>query len=111
MAVPNLRHKVRLQNPGPPVSDGEGGYTQSWTDLTPATWDCSIDPATARDLERVTAGTTLATASHVVRGRYHPGITTATRILFGARTLYVNGVANPEERNVETIALCQEIVA
>jgi hypothetical protein len=106
------RHLVTLQGPGgPPVPDGDGGFTETPAPLTPPTWWCSIVPATARDLERVTAGTTLAAATHVAEGDYHAGITTETEILFRGRTLYVKGVINPEERNITTIALCSEVVA
>ena len=106
----STRHVVRLQRPGAPVADGDGGFTQVWTDLTPATWDCSIEPATARDLERVAAGTVIATATHVLKGRFHAGITVATRVLVGGRQFSGTGVANPEERNLETIATAVEVV-
>ena len=42
-----MRHRVLFQNPGPAVPDGDGGYTQSWIDLVPPTWQVSIEPATA----------------------------------------------------------------
>jgi head-tail adaptor len=103
-------HRVTLQNPGPGAPDGDGGFLQSWTDLAPASMYVSIQPATARELERVTAGTALSTASHIVTGPYHPQVTTQTRILFSGRTLFVIGVANPEERNVETVMVCNEVV-
>lgn len=108
--VADRPHRVSLQNPGPPVGDGEGGFTQTWTDLNPASVSARITPATAADLERVTSGTIIASASHIVTMPYHPQVTTQTRITFNGRTFYVKGVANPEERNVETIALCEEIV-
>lgn len=104
------RHLVRLQDPGDPMPDAEGNPVATWMDLIPATWWVSINPATARDLERVTAGTVLSTASHVIRGKFHPGVTTQTRILFGTRTFNVTGVSNPEERNIEMILTAVEIV-
>lgn len=104
------RHFVSLQNPGAAVPDGDGGYTQAWTALDPAEMYVSIVPATAKDLERVTAGTVLSMASHVVTGPYHSGVTTKTRITFGTRTLNVLGVMNPEERNIETVMLAAEVV-
>lgn len=92
------------------MPDGDGGFTQSWTDLVPPALYVSIAPATARDLERVTAGTVLSTASHIVTAPYHPQITTKTRILFNGRVFSVTGVSNPEERSVELILACVEIV-
>ena len=104
-------HRVTLQNPGPAVPNNDGGYTQSWTDLVPPAWTVKIAPATAADLERVTAGTVLATATHLVTGPYRADITTQTRVLFNGRQFSVTGVSNPEERNVETIAVCVEVVS
>lgn len=105
-------HRIRLQAPapGPGVPNGDGGYTRTWFDLTPAVVSAKIAPATAADLERVTSGTVLSTASSIVTMPYHPQVTTETRILFNGRALSVTGVSNPEERNVETIALCVEMV-
>jgi head-tail adaptor len=108
----NRRHPIRLQAPGPAVPDGDGAYTSGPdVDLTPAMVWAAIVPATARDLERLAAGTTLAQATHILRFPHHPGVTTETKITFGTRTFSVVGVENPSERNVETIALCTEVVA
>ena len=101
---------VTLQSGGAPTNVSGDYVPGTPTPLDPATWWCSIKPATQRDLERVTAGTALTVASHIVEGDYHPQITTSTQILFKGRTLYVNGVVNPEERNITTIALCSEVV-
>lgn len=111
VGVASRPHRVTLQNPGPTAPDSEGGSTNTWIDLVPAAVSASIRPATQADLERVTAGTVMSTASHVVTMPYHAGVTTQTRIIFNGRTFYVKGVANPDERNVDTIAVCQEIVA
>lgn len=103
-------HRVTLQNPGAAVPDADSGYTQSWSDLSPAAMWASIKPATQRDLERVVAGTVIATASHIVTMPYHPQVTTETRVLFNGRTFSVIGVSNPEERNVELVLACVEVV-
>jgi SPP1 family predicted phage head-tail adaptor len=105
------RHRVTLEQPGDPVPDGEGGYTETFAPLDPPAWDCSIQAATVRDLERQIAGTIQATATHLVRGRYHPGITTETRLLFEGRQLAVQSVQNVEERDIETVLVCGEIKA
>ena len=104
------RHRVLFQTPGPAVPDGDGGYLQTWSDLVPATWQVSIEPATARDLERVAAGTVLSTATHVVTGRYHAGVTTKTRMIFGGRTFAITGVANVEERGITMELVAVEVV-
>jgi head-tail adaptor len=102
---------VTFQNPGAAVPNGDGGYTQTWADLSPATWHVAIHPATARDLERVTAGTVLATMSHLVTGRYHPQVSTQTRMVFGARTFSITGKANLEERGITMELIAVEVVA
>ena len=104
------RHKVTVQNPGQPQPDGDGGFTEGWADAVPAQLDVSITPASARDLERYTAGTTFTSATHMVRGRWHPQITTASRLLFQGRALLVVFVSNPEERSREVILICAEVL-
>jgi len=104
-------HRVTLANPGDAVPDGDGGYRQAWTALDPPQLSVSILPATAKDLERVASGSVLSMASHVVTGPYHAGVTTKTRLTFGTREFSVLGVGNPEERGVELVLLCAELVA
>jgi head-tail adaptor len=120
MARGDYRHTVTFQNPGPAVPDGDGGYTQSWVDLVPAdprldglgdgAWRVSITPATARDLERVAAGSVISSASHLVRGDFHPDVTTKTRIVFDGRQFSITGKQNPDERNVTMELLAVEVV-
>lgn len=100
-----LRHKVTLENPTS-TADGDGGYSTTWAELT-QTW-AQIRPATAREIERVFAGTVSSVATHVVTVRYVDGVTTATRVVFQSRILAVTGVANSEERNRELVLACQE---
>lgn len=110
MDIGALRHRVELQNPGAAVPDGDGGFTQTWSALSPSPVWVSITPASARELERLAAGTVLSTASHIVRGRFHPGVSTKTRIVFGTRLFSVTGVANTEEKNEEMILTAVEVV-
>lgn len=105
-----LRHMIRLENPGDPVPDGDGGYTQTWTGLTSAYIPASIEPATASKLERTVAATVASQITHLIHMRYVAGVTTKTRVVFGARTFNINGVENVLERNVELILSCQEVV-
>jgi SPP1 family predicted phage head-tail adaptor len=109
-AVADRPHRVTLQNPGPGIPDGDGNTTQTWTDLAPPALSVKIAPATAAALERLAAGTVLATATHLITGPYHPQVTTQTRILYNGRQFSVKGVANPEERNVELVLVCVEVV-
>lgn len=102
-------HRITLQNPGPAVPDGDGNYTQTWSDLAPASVSAAIEPATASKLERISAGTVSASATHIVTIPYHPQVTTRTRLLIpGARVLNVTGLMDPDERHVDLILTCEE---
>lgn len=105
------RHYVTLQNPGTVTPDGDGGYTATTVWLQPPTAYAFIQPATARDLERVAAGTVIATSTHVITLPYHAGVTTQTVITYNGRRFAVTGVSNPEEQNRETICTAVEVVA
>jgi len=110
MARGDYQHRVRFENPGPPVPDGDGGYTQSWTPIDPLEWFASVRPATARDLETAVAGTVGATATHIVTADYHAGVTIKSRVvkLDDGRLFTVTGLQNPDERDVTMILSCQE---
>jgi SPP1 family predicted phage head-tail adaptor len=108
--IGQYRHVVTVQHPSDPVPDGEGGYTETWTDASPATWHARIAPLTARDLERLVPNAVITSATVVIQGRYHPQILATSRLLFEGRIFTVTGVSNPEERNIETICLCVEVL-
>jgi len=110
-AIGQARHVVTLENPGTPVPDGDGGYTEGWAPLDPASWDCAIQAANARALESLAAGTVIAQASHIVTGRYHPGITIETRLTFNGRRMNVIYVANRDERGIDSVLLCSEVIS
>lgn len=103
------RHTIELQNPGEPVSDGEGGYTETPTSL--GFFKAMIEPATQRNLERLVSNTVSSEVSHVVTLPYVAGVTTKTNVLFGDRVFQVVGIQNPEERNIELRLACVERVA
>jgi SPP1 family predicted phage head-tail adaptor len=103
-------HWVTLQNPGPTTPDGDGGYLETWVDLVPPGVYAAIEPASKRGYEYLAAGTVLATATHVVTISYHDQITTKTRITFNGRALDVINRLNPDERNIELVLVCAEVV-
>lgn len=98
-----LRHRVTLENPGAPVPDGGGDFTQAWTVLASRV-PASVAPVTARSLERIAANTVTSTATHLVALRYLAGVTTQTRLTFHDgdvdRRMSVTGRHDPEERHV-----------
>jgi len=121
VSIGERRHLLTLENPGVPAPDGDGGVTQPWTALQPPQVWAAIVPATARALERVAAGTVLSTASHIVTFRHHPQVTTKTRVTkglraadgslaVGAREFSITGLANPEERGIDLVCVCVEVV-
>jgi len=114
--IGELRQVVTLSNPGTPVADGDGGFTLTYTALDPEEWRCAIEKASVRAAERHFAATITAHASYIMRGRFHPGITTETRMVWTDRsgaehTGNVLDVDDTEGAGVETVALVSEVVA
>lgn len=96
------RDLVTVEAPGPAIPDGEGGYTYTWTQLSPPTWYVRLRPATARDAEQLTAGTVLTHVSYIIHGRYHPGVTTACRLIDADGEIYqVTSVIDLDHRGTE----------
>jgi head-tail adaptor len=88
-----LRHYVRLDDP---VEDGTPVVFNPdyvWASILPAA------PG-AFDENKTT---------HIVTMRYHPQVTFNTRILHRDRQLFVRGIQNVEERNLELVLLCEEV--
>lgn len=109
MAIGAYRHRLAVENPGALVPDGDGGYTTSYAPADPPFVDASITAARASELERVTAGTVLATATHLIRCRFHPGITSDTRLLFEGKRFEVQSAHNVDQRDIALILICAEI--
>jgi SPP1 family predicted phage head-tail adaptor len=109
-AIGAFRHCVTLDTAGDPQRDAAGGYSEPPVPLTPATWYCAIQAASARDLERVAVGEISATATHILRGRYHPQLTNAARVHFGDRTFAVESVHDRDERRIEIEVIARELL-
>lgn len=110
LGVGRLRLKARLENPGTPQDDGEGGFEESWERLNPFEVPIVMELATAQNLERFGNNTVSSETSHIVSFHYHPQVTTKTRLTIGSRVFYATGVENPEGRNVTTVCFCTERV-
>ncbi len=87
-----MRHRVTIQNVSR-VSDGQGGFTETFADG--ATVFASIEPVKA--WERYQAMQTQAPVTHKVLMRYRADVTSASRLKFGTRVLWVKEVINPNE--------------
>ena len=89
MGIGAYRHAVTLEHPA--------------VAIVPPTWHCSIQSAATQVVDGQTA--------FYVRGRFHPGLTLETRLIFEGRTLRVQSVSDVDERHVEVMVLCVEVVA
>jgi Concanavalin A-like lectin/glucanases superfamily/Phage head-tail joining protein len=78
-------------------------FTLTVVGLPVSTWYCALQPAGAQVADGL--------AAFLVRGRYHPGITLETQILFEGRTFQVQGITDVDERHVELQLTCVEVVA
>lgn len=109
-SIADRPHWVQWQAPGVAIPDGDGGFSQSYTDLEPSHLFMQISPATARDLERVAAGTVLTTNTYIVKGPFHPQVTTETRFLFNGRVFNITGGGSPNELRVEMELVAVELL-
>jgi hypothetical protein len=95
MARGDWRHVVTFQNPGP---------AGTWIDLDPPAWCVSVSQLSGDDIGvfiEPLAGTPISSASYLVRGDFHPGITTKTRMVFGSQTFAITSVENVDMRSIE----------
>lgn len=105
--IGQLRHRVTVQNPAR-TADGGGGYTESWSNASPATVWAKIDPATPSLIERVAGNTIEAPITHIVTMRAHSAVTTKTRLVFGSRNLQVRGLQRVDEVSEWLVLSCEE---
>jgi hypothetical protein len=113
--IGKYRQVVTLSTPGAAVPDGDGGYTQTQDPLDPPEWRCAIESASAALAERSFSSTVIAQASQVLTGRFHPGITTSTQMVWTDRAgvthlANVVGVEDVEGAGVVTMALVSEVL-
>lgn len=101
--VASLRHRVTIQNPAQ-VSDGQGGWTETYPDGD--TVSCSIAPVKA--YEKFQAEQMQTPITHKIVMRYRSDVTTASRLKFGSRILWVREVLNQEERSRFLLIKAQE---
>jgi len=113
MGIGAWRTRVDLFEPAA-VATPDGGFTEVLSALDPPQIDLGIRPAGPRDLERMTAGTVSATATHVLEGWLHPGVTTRTVLqvpgVNGIRVFSVLYVGNPDGQRTYMELLCAERV-
>lgn len=107
MDIGETEHLVTFEGPdGRAVPDGDGGYVQAWMPLTPSSWYVRIRPASAGDAERTPAGSLITHVSYHVSGAFHPGVTTAVRMLYAGGVYQITSAVN-----VDMLGVDMELVA
>ncbi len=101
--IGGLRQRVLLQRRSE-VTDAGGGVSLGWTDIAEL-W-AGILPLAGG--ERVLAMRVQPVQNFLIRLRYREDITTADRLLFGARVLNIRNVKNVNERNQWLECRCEE---
>jgi SPP1 family predicted phage head-tail adaptor len=91
--VATFRKQVTIQNKQS-VSDGQGGFTETWPNGS-TVW-ASIEPL--KGYERVQAMQMQSPQTHKIMMRYTDEVTTASRLLYGTRVLWVKEILDPDER-------------
>jgi SPP1 family predicted phage head-tail adaptor len=101
-------HLITFENPGKPVPSGTT-FVQSWVDQPPFDF-AEIAPATARRLEQLSAGTISGTATHILTTGFRPGVSLKSRVRFDGRIFNVIGFFDPEERHIDLVLVCAEVL-
>ncbi len=119
MEFGHLRHRVTLDNPSAPIPDGDGGESIRWPPAggvrvgtrVPA----AVDTVVGAGQERTIAKTVEGVGSYTVQLRYLAGVTLQTRVTFHDglidRVLWVNGIADDQQRHAMLVLSCAERVA
>ena len=92
--VARMTHRVTIQSASR-VSDGQGGFTETWADGD-TVW-AAIEQK--KSWERFQAQQTQTPVIWAVLMRYRSDVTTATRLKYGTRVLWVKEIINPGEAN------------
>lgn len=106
MNAGDFRHAIDVEQKAGSTPDGMGNTFQAWSALYSGIM-AEVRPLTSR--EQWSADKAQAVTTHKVRFRYVSGITTAMRVKFGSRVLTINGIVNPDERNIELQLDCTEV--
>ena len=97
------KHRVVIQTKSS-VSDGEGGFTETYTG-TATTW-AAISPIRAnQQMEYRSIG---VDATHLIKLRGNVSINEADRVVFGSRVFEVLTVENIQERGILKVITCKE---
>lgn len=112
--VGKYRHYVEIRESAR-VKDAGGGFSEVWTVIDDSpNWFCSIAAASVRAMERIAGGgsAVISTATRIIEGRYHSGITTGMRLFEDStdRVFAVTAVENVDSEGEITRVLAEEVV-
>jgi SPP1 family predicted phage head-tail adaptor len=103
MRIGKLRKRVQLQH----LARNQDSFGEAVSSYTPyATVWASVEPLQGRELEH--AQQISAEVTHRVTIRYNAAVTSEHRVVYGNRTLEIEAVINPEERNEMLVLMCKE---
>lgn len=105
MNIGRLRERVTIQS-NVSVSDGAGGQTLTWTDLS-TVW-ARVEPLQGKEV--VQASQIQGPFTHRIWLRYRTDVGLAMRVLWGLKYMNVRAVVQSEKRAF-TQLLCEEGVA
>lgn len=102
-----LRHRVAIQRlaAGSPQRTPTGSKPGSWETFL-SSIAASIDPVTGR--EPFLAQQHLSEVTTKIGTRYHSGITSAMRVVWGSRIFDIKAVLDDQERRRKLTLLCTE---
>jgi hypothetical protein len=94
------------------ATDGDGGYAEStFRPLVPPSMYAQVVANSADMMTRVFGAGLEATATDILLLPYHPTVKVGARVTLNGRFLWVQGVRNVGELNLQTALACQEIVS
>jgi len=102
--IGELRERVTIQRPGPPVDDGGGGKTVFWTDL--ATVWAAVRPVS--NAERYYAQQVEAMTTHEIFIRWRADIRNDMRIVHRAGVYDITSVQDLDGRRRFLKLMCEE---
>ena len=103
MLAGKLRKRIQLRTPGDSQNE-IGEMVRGWV-LVDTIWG-GITPA--REVEKLTAGQTVAEKDLSITIRYRDDVTTQHQITWGSQRYEIVGITNPEMKNEKLIIFCKE---
>lgn len=95
MSAGKLRHRITIQGEGTRTSDGQGGYTQEWTNVA-ANVPAYLKQSSGRETNAADRLQAESTLDCVIR--YRSDVTTAQRVSHGGAVYNIRSVEDVEFR-------------